>query len=139
MFKLLKFVLICVILAIIGGAIACSSTSGTTNSNDEITTLRSWADPAAQTTLEGLSEGNLEKYTQCSNAQFKAAVTQEMVDEVASLLNTQLGSFQSITFLNTETQGAYIIVHYQAQYSKGQANVRMVFDQEHLVAGQFFE
>jgi hypothetical protein len=89
--------------------------------------------------LKGLSENNLAKYTQYGNAEFKAAVTQEILDPVASQINSQLGAYQSKEFLRTEEQQGYIIVHYKAKYAKGEVGVRMVFDTNHLVAGQFFE
>jgi hypothetical protein len=38
-----------------------------------------------------------------------------------------------------EEQGSYILVHYRAKYEKGEAGIRMVFDEDHLVAGQWFE
>jgi hypothetical protein len=133
------FTLFCFVFVIIIGALGCSSTSKIPTSGNETTALRSWADPATQTTLEGLSEDNLAKYTQFADTQFKTAVAQDMLDRISSQIDSQLGSFKSITFLSTETQDVYIIVHYQAEYSKGQAKVRMVFDQNHQVAGQFFE
>jgi hypothetical protein len=113
---------------------ACS-----TSTNPEIAALRAYADPATQTTLQGLSEDNLAKYTQNGNTQFKAAVTQDLLDKVSAQINSQLGTFVSATFSSTEKQDQYIIVHYKAKYSKGDVGVRMVFDQDHKVAGQFFE
>ena len=113
---------------------ACSAST-----NPEIAALRAYADPATQTTLQGLSEDNLAKYTQNGNTQFKAAVTQDLLDKVSAQINSQLGTFVSATFSSTEKQDQYIIVHYKAKYSKGDVGVRMVFDQDHKVAGQFFE
>ena len=118
---------------------ACSSTATPTNTNPETAAIRAYADTATQTTLEGLSEDNLAKYTQDADAQFKAAVTQDLLDKTYAQINSQLGSFVSVTFSSTEKQGIYTIVHYKAKYSKGDVGVRMVFDQDHLVAGQFFE
>jgi hypothetical protein len=117
---------------------ACSSTT-TPTANPEVAAVRAYADPATQTTLEGLNEDNLAKYTQYADAQFKAAVTQDMLDKTSAQINSQLGTFVSITFSSTEKQGEYTIVHYKAKYSKGDVGVRMVFDQDHLVAGQWFE
>jgi hypothetical protein len=135
--RILNLGIIAVVLASLAtvGA-ACSSSS---TSNEEIVAIRAYADPATQTTMEGLSEDNLAEYTQYGDAQFKAAVTQDLLDQVSKQINDQLGTFTSVTFSRTETQGEYIIVHYQAKYSKGDVGVRMVFDQDHLVAGQFFE
>ncbi len=116
---------------------ACSSRTPTTD--PQVAALRAYADPATRTTLEGLSEDSLAKYTQYGDAQFKAAVTQDLLDKVSAQVNSQLGSFVSVTFLSTEQQNPYIIVHYRANYSKGDTGVRMVFGQDHLVAGQFFE
>jgi hypothetical protein len=117
---------------------ACSSTT-TPTTDPEITAIRAYADPATKTTLEGLSEDNLARYTQYADGQFKAAVTQDMLNKTYAQINSQLGSFVSITFSSTEKQGVYIIVHYKAKYSKGEVGIRMVFDQDHLVAGQWFE
>jgi hypothetical protein len=118
---------------------ACSSTTAPTTTNSEIAATRAYADPATQTTLEGLSEDNLAKYTQYADAQFKAAITQDLLDKTSAQINSQLGTFISITFSSTEKQGEYTIVHYKAKYSKGDVGIRMVFDQDHLVAGQWFE
>lgn len=129
-------VFLLVMLAIGGGVIACKS--GPTTAPDE-STVRAYADPATETTLQGLSENDLVKYTQYGNAEFKAAVTQEILDATATQINNQLGAYQSKEFLKIEEQQGYIIVHYRAIYTKGEVGVRMVLDQDHLVAGQWFE
>jgi len=124
------------LLTLVGGVIACKSEPSTTPEQDAIL---AYADPATETTLQGLSENNLAKYIQYGNAEFKAAVTQEILESVASQINSQLGAYKSKEFLRTEEQQGYIIVHYKAKYEKGEVGVRMVFDSDHLVAGQFFE
>jgi hypothetical protein len=127
---------------------ACSSsidttTTGTTTTTTtpgaEETAVRAWADPVTVTALQGLSEGSLEKYTQNASAQFKTALTPDTFSKTVAQLNTQLGAFQSVTFLRIEKQGVYIIVHYRAKYDKSDVGIKMVFDQDHLVAGQWFE
>ncbi len=133
-FRLIYFLI--VILALLGGIIGCKSGSSTTSEQDAI---RAYADPATETTLQGLSENNLAKYTQYGNAEFKAAVTQEILAPVVAQINSQLGAYKSKEFLRTEEAQGYIIVHYKAKYEKGDVGVRMVFDSDHLVAGQFFE
>ena len=128
-----------VIVLLMSAMIPVLAEACSTSTNPEIAALRAYADPATQTTLQGLSEDNLAKYTQYANNQFKAAVTQDVLDKTATQVTNQLGSFVSITFLSTEKQDVYTIVHYRAEYSKGEARVRMVFDLDHLVAGQWFE
>ena len=123
-------------LALIGAA--CTSKSGPTV-YPEVAAIRAYADPATQSLLQALSEDNLAKYGQNGNAQFKAALTQDLLDKVSAQINSQLGTFVSATFSSTEKQGQYVIVHYKAKYSRGDVGVRMVFDQDRLVAGQFFE
>jgi hypothetical protein len=118
--------------------VACSSATPPP-AGTEITAIRAYADPATEAALEGLSTDNLTRYTQFADAQFKAAVTQDMLDKISSQVSSQLGSFVSITFLSIEYQGVYTIVHYKAKYTKGEAGVRMVFDKDQLIAGQFFE
>ncbi len=126
------------VVFLIGAAIAAGACSRAAPGPD-VTAVRAYADTATRTALEGLSEDNLAKYTQYADAQFKAAVTQNVLDKTAAQVTGQLGTFVSITFLRTETQGEYTIVHYTAKFSKGDVGVRMVFDRDHLIAGQWFE
>ena len=128
--------LLVILLTILGGAVACKSSSPSTI--DESTVL-SYADPATEMTLQGLSENNLAKYTQYGNPEFKAAVTQEILDKAANQISGQLGAYESKEFLRIEEQDGYIFVHYKAKYEKGEVGIRMVFDKDHLVAGQWFE
>jgi hypothetical protein len=118
------------------GFVACKSSPS--SSVDE-SSVRDYADPATEITLQGLSESNLAKYTQYGNAEFRAAVTQEILDKTAAQINSQLGAYLSKEFLRIEEQEGYIIVHYKAKYAKGDVGIRMVFDKDHRVAGQWFE
>ncbi len=125
-----------ILLTIISGAISCKSSPPAIP--DE-STIRAYADPATETTLQGLSERNLTKYTQCANSEFKAAVTQKKLEKTADQINSQLGNYISREFLQIGEQDGYIIVHYKVKYAKGEVGVRMVFDKDQLVAGQWFE
>jgi hypothetical protein len=137
---MLRYILTAVVLfAILASVGACSSAPTTTTENAEVTAIRAYADPATRATLEGLSENSVSKYTQHANAQFKAALTQDVLDKTAAQIKSQLGNFISITFVKTEQQAPYTIVHYKAKYEKGEVGVRMVFDSDKLVAGQWFE
>ncbi len=133
-FRLISLLIIMSVL--VGGTIACKSSPSSTL--DE-STVRAYADPATETTLQGLSENNLAEYTQYGNAEFKAALTQETLDKTYAQINSQLGAYESKEFLRIEEQQGYILVHYKAKFAKGEVGVRMVFDKEHLVAGQWFE
>ena len=128
--------LLVIFLVILGSNIACGSSPSTTLDESAI---RAYADPATETTLHGLSENNLEKYTQNANSEFIAAVTQEILDKAANQINGQLGIYISKEFLSVEEKDGYTIVHYKAKYSRGDVGIRMVFDKDHLVAGQWFE
>jgi hypothetical protein len=128
--------LMVILLTLLGGVIACKSSPSSTPDESAI---RAYADPATETTLQGLSENNLAKYTEYANSEFKAAVTQEMLDKTATQINSQLGAYVSKEFLKTEEQDGYTIVHYKAKYSKGEVGIRMIFDKNHLIAGQWFE
>lgn len=123
------------------GFAGCSSDASpsSTTPAGEFDEIRSFADPATETALQGLSENDLSKYTRYANAEFKAALTQEIFDQTAASIKSQLGAFKSVKFLSTEEQDGYIIVHYKASYEKGEVGVRMVFDKDHLIAGQWFE
>ncbi len=128
--------LLVILLIIIGGPVACKSSSSP--ASDE-SIIRDYADPVTETTLQGLSESNLAKYTQNANLEFKAAVTQEILDKTAIQIDSQLGNYVSKEFLRVEEQEGYIIVHYKAKYTEGEVGIKMVFDKDHLVAGQWFE
>ncbi|TFH36294.1 MAG: DUF3887 domain-containing protein [Dehalococcoidia bacterium] len=125
-----------VLLLLGGGAIGCESSP---SSSPDDGAVPAYADTATETCLQGLSDNDLAKYTQYANAEFKTAVTQEILDASATQINNQLGAYQSIEFLRTEEKDGYVIVHYKAKYAKGQIGIRMVFDEDHLIAGQWFE
>ena len=145
------FVLSAALLALTGSTVACSSqpaattTPATTPATAPVATtpseseVRAYADPETEETLKGLSDKNLAEYTKYGNQGFKDAVTQTTFDSVANQISTTYGTFESIEFLSVEEAQGYIVVHYRATYSKRQIGVRMVFDSDHLVAGQFFE
>ena len=126
--------LLVIIPALLGGAAACNPNPAINES-----TVRAYADPATETTLQGMSEDNLAKYTQYGNPEFKAAVTQEVLDKAATQITSQLGTYVSKQYLRVEEQQGYIIVHYKAKYTKNDVGVRMIFDKDHFIAGQFFE
>jgi hypothetical protein len=134
--KLRVILLTFIAVALTLGAAGCSSAPAP--ELDE-TAIRAYADPATETTMQGLSEGDLEKYTQYGNQQFKDAVTQGLLDQVGAQIEAQLGTYLSKEFLSAEEAEGYIVVHYRATYTDGEVGVRMVFDDKHLVAGQFFE
>jgi len=134
--RILCLTLLATIVAIGLVSAGCDTESPATLDEAEV---RAYADPATETTLLGLSEGNLEKYTEYGDPGFKKAVSQELVDEARGQLESQLGSYVEKEFLSAEEYQEYIIAHYRATYTKGQVGVRMVFDQNGLVAGQFFE
>ncbi len=141
--KVIVLMLPVLLLALAGGAIACTGSTSPTQTPPtptlDVSAIRAYADPATDTTLQGLSESNLAKYTQCSDAQFKAALTQDAFDKTVAQVNTQLGAYISKEFKSIEEQGGYTIVHYKVKYAKADVGVRMVFDSDHLVAGQWFE
>ena len=128
--------LLVILLTIVSSAITCNSSPLSTPGESDI---QAYADPATETTLQGLSENDLAKYTQNANSEFKAAVALEILDKAANQINSQFGNYVSKEFLRLEKQDDYIIVHYKAQYAKGEMGIRMVFDKDHLVAGQWFE
>lgn len=122
------------ILIIAGGVIACAPAM----TYDE-EAVRAYADTATETTLQGLSEDDLAKYTEYGNAGFKEAATQQVFNDTAQQLESQIGTYVSKEFVKIGSYKDYILVYYKAEYTKGEVTVRMVFDQDHLVAGQWFE
>jgi hypothetical protein len=131
-----KIVFIPVILTALfaAGLVGCGQTTTTPALPEP-----DYAHAITETTLKGLSDDSLEEYTRYGNADFKAAVTQDILDKTAAQVNSQLGAYESLAYVSTETQDRYTVVHYKAKYAKGEVGVRMVFDQDHLVVGQWFE
>jgi len=125
-----------VIALIITGALSGCSSPGALI--DEAA-VRVYADSITETTMKGLSDNSLADYVKHGNAAFKAAVTQEIFDKAVTQINGSLGSFVSAAFTHGEEKDGYIIVHYKATYTKGEVGLRMVFDKNQLLAGQWFE
>jgi hypothetical protein len=129
-----------VLAALLGIAAAgCGSPTKTPSTTTSALPEPDYARTPAETMMKAIIADNLEEYVKYGDAQFKAAVTQEILDTVAGPMKTKYGDFESLTYLSTETQDSYVIVHYKAKFAKGEIGLRMVFDQDHLVAGQFFE
>jgi hypothetical protein len=132
-----RFILILFLLLSLGvGILACKSETSELSEEDKV---RVYSDPATETALQGLSENDLAKYIRYGNDDFKAAVTEEILDASAAQINSQLGVYKSKEFLSIEKQEGYTIVHYTAVYTKGETGIRMVFDEDQLIAGQWFE
>ena len=135
MFGLMR--VLAMVFAVTLVTVAC--TTKPTETNDRTSAIRAYADPATETLLQGISENDMAKYARDGNAEFKAAVTQEIFDALVPQIKSQYGDYESKEFLSTEDYQGYIIVHYKAKFTKGELGVRMVFDQDKKVAGQFFE
>lgn len=118
---------------------SCSGPATEEIPESDIAAIRSYADPATETTLQGLSAGDREQYSKYFNKAMKEAVSVEAFDKLKNQLNTQLGPYVSKEFRWIEKKNEYIIVHYRAKYSRGEVGIRMVFDKDNLVAGQWFE
>jgi hypothetical protein len=149
--KTARIILIIILMTINGSSAACSAKSTTVNStsttvsstvtsttSSDDAAIRAWADSETETTLQGLSEDNLAKYTQYGDAQFKTAVTQTILDQTATALKAQIGTYISKEFLRTGSVQGYIQVYYNAKYTSATVKVLMSFDANHQVAGQHF-
>ncbi len=67
------------------------------------------------------------------------ACTPEMLDAASAQIGGQFGAYQSKEFLRVTEEDGYVVVRYRVRYARGVIGVRMVFDEDHLVAGQWFE
>jgi hypothetical protein len=144
--KKLFITAVCLVLALVTAAAlaGCSSptktpTTQTGTATSPATSEPDYAHAIADAMMKGLSNDNLEEYIRYGDAQFKAAVTQEILDAAAIPLKDKYGEYESITYISTETSDQFTIFHYRAKFSQDEIGLRMVFDQDHLVAGQFFE
>ena len=93
-----------------------------------------YARAEAETTLQGLSEADLEKYTRYGNAEFKNATDQETLDAISDQFYEHLGGFKSIVYLYAVKEDGHIIVHYKANYAEGVVRVEVDFDANHRIA-----
>ncbi len=118
---------------------ACSEASTDNSTALDITAIRAYADPETETTLAGLSADNAAEYTKYFNEATKAAATKDVIDKAAAQINAKLGPYVSKEFLRAEMVDGYIVVHYRAKYRKGDIGVRIVFDKDRKIAGQWFE
>jgi hypothetical protein len=137
--KIIGLIIISIVLLSIAGGIAACSPGPKPSTPIDAAAVREYADPMTETTLQGLSENDIEKYMQYFAEKTKEAVTQERFDLTVAQLNAQIGVYVSKEFLFMEQQEGYVVVHYLANYSRGQVGVRMVFDKDQLIAGQWFE
>ncbi len=136
----LIFISVALVLMLTSLSIVSCTEPVTVNMTEaEIAAVRAYADPATETTLRGLSADDIAQYTRYFNEATKAAVTAEIVHKTASQLNAQLGRYVSKEYRRIEQKSGYIIVHYRAKYDRGEVGIRMVFDSNQLVAGQWFE
>jgi hypothetical protein len=125
------------LLSAAGLGAACSGSS--TIDNIDASAVRAYADNATELMLQGISQNDIAKYCQYCDAAMKAAVTKEVMDKTSSAVTNQYGMYLSKQFLSIEQKAPYVIVHYKATFTKGQLGIRMVFDKDHLIAGQWFE
>jgi hypothetical protein len=116
-----------------------NSPSSIFSTSPSLNPVQGYADPATQAVLQGLSENDYAQFMQYCNADMRAALTQEKFSQTSTQLLRQVGPFISLKFLSTETRDNYVIVHYEAKYEKTALKIRMVFDNDHKVAGQWFE
>jgi hypothetical protein len=118
---------------------ACADASTDNSTALDIAAIRAYADPITETTLTGLSANNFAEYTKFFNEATKAAVTKDVIDKAAAQINAKMGPYVSKEYLRAERIDEYIVVHYRAKYLKEEIGVRMVFDKDHRIAGQWFE
>ena len=90
-FFFLSIISLTLISAVVVGCKSSSTTSKTTSAADQA--ILTYADPATETTLQGLSEDNLAKYTLYASAEFKAALTKIILDKTANNLKSQIGTY----------------------------------------------
>jgi hypothetical protein len=131
--------LIAAVISAASLAVACTTSPTDNLTEPDIAAVRAYADPETETTLQGLSAGNMALYSKFFSEPMKAAVTPDLLEKTAAQLNSQLGTYISKEFRGIEQKSGYIIVHYRAKFSKGDTGIRMVFDKDRLVAGQWFE
>jgi hypothetical protein len=132
------------ILSIVLVLTACSgkTDNSVTTAGPSATTspdFRAYTDPATQNAMQGLSENNYEKYTRDFSPAMQAATTLAAIEKISAQIKTQFGNFVELKYLSTENQPQYLIVHYSAKYEKGELKIKMVFDQNQKIAGQWFE
>jgi hypothetical protein len=133
--RILQAGMLCILAAILAAALPGCGQSEPAATLPE----PEYAGAATEITLQGLSENDLEKYTRYGNEDFKAAVTRQVLDAAAAQIGGKLGAYQSKAFSYAEEKEGFVIVHYKAKYTNGEVGVRMVFDEDNLVAGQWFE
>jgi hypothetical protein len=132
-----------ILMIVIIGVIGCQS--GTTKSTTfSESTIRAWADPETETTLQGMFEGNLAKYIQYAAPDIKAAATQEGLDEAVKKNNDYFGTYISVEFVSIGPPGEAFsseqtIVDYKVTFSKGARGVEVIFNKDHQIQSMNLE
>lgn len=142
--RFLLFTVMAVIVVVALGMVGCSSKPGGTTTTVSPTTTNpggalAQATLAADTMMRSFQDKSLAEYVKYGDAQFKAAVTQAIFDQLATQMQNQYGNFISNTFLSSDNAQGYNIFHFKAVFQKGDVGLRIVLDSDNLVAGQFFE
>jgi hypothetical protein len=141
--KVVSSILLLVMGLILAGfCCGCGNKTATTSvvtPNASGSPVQNYADPATETTLRGLSENDYDKYLLNCSPEMKAALTKDAFEKSSAQIKAKYGDVVSCTFLSTENKDNYVIVHYSVKYTLGTLKVRMVFDQNQKIAGQWFE
>jgi hypothetical protein len=99
------------------------------------------AEPMAENILTSIETGDYQSFIKDFSEQMVKEVPEKNFLELKDKLNSQVGSYQSLSTLKVTEQGDYIIVYFTAHYEKEDMTVKLVYkkgDSTYKVQGLWF-
>ncbi|MGC1122558.1 MAG: DUF3887 domain-containing protein [Candidatus Methanofastidiosia archaeon] len=99
------------------------------------------ARPMAENILTSIETGDYQSFIKDFSEQMVKEMPEKNFLELKEKLNSQVGSYQSLSNLKVTEQGDYIIVYFTAHYEKEDMTVKLVYkkdDSTHKVQGLWF-
>lgn len=99
------------------------------------------AEPMAENILTSIETGDYQSFIKDFSEQMVKEMPEKNFLELKEKLNSQVGSYQSLSTLKTTEQGEYIIVYFTAHYEKEDMTVKLVYkngDSTYKVQGLWF-
>lgn len=130
-------------LAILAGVCISGCTGqDTVITGEERTAVLAYADPIADTLLQGFSENNYTLYSRDFGPEMKKSLDEAAFSQNREFVVSRIGLYESRGEPVVTERSEYVAVNYPAAFEREDGvNVRLVFrkgDEEHLLSGLWF-
>lgn len=134
----------CIIWLIFAGLLATGCIGQKPETPIEGTEAQEWftrAQPTAENILTSIETGDYQSFIKDFSAQMIKEMPENKFLDLKDKLDSQVGSYQSLSTLKVTEQGDYIIVYFTAHYEKEDMTVKLVYkkgDLTYKVQGLWF-